>query len=129
MEIESLLAQVNLLLDQYNPCKYCTYDIIHKNPISFKVVFALGASLVLLILAFLLVGIPSKYAHPHSSINGVSVLETLWIAAHSRTIRDHMADIEEPSLDNLRKAGMFTIRLGDVYASRSLVSESEAFLE
>ncbi|KAF8123873.1 hypothetical protein EV363DRAFT_1178868, partial [Boletus edulis] len=93
------------------------------------VVFASGASLVLLILAFLLVGIPAKDAHPCSSINGVSVLETLWIAAHSRTIREHMADIEEPSLDNLRKAGMFTIRLGDVHASRSLVSESEAFLE
>ncbi|KAF8123885.1 hypothetical protein EV363DRAFT_1545912, partial [Boletus edulis] len=93
------------------------------------VVFASGASLVLLILAFLLAGIPAKYAHPHSSINGVSMLETLWIAAHSRTIREHMADIEEPSLDNLRKAGMFTIRLGDVHASQSLVSESEAFLE
>ncbi|KAF8132764.1 hypothetical protein EV363DRAFT_1416435 [Boletus edulis] len=93
------------------------------------VVFASGASLVLLILAFLLAGIPAKYAHPRSSINGVSVLETLWIAAHSRTIREHMADIEEPSLDNLRKAGMFTIRLGDVHASRGLVSESEAFLE
>ncbi|KAF8431895.1 hypothetical protein L210DRAFT_3633500 [Boletus edulis BED1] len=93
------------------------------------VVFASGASLVLLVLAFLLAGIPAKYAHPHSSINGVSMLETLWIAAHSRTIREHMADIEEPSLDNLRKAGMFTIRLGDVHASRSLVSESEAFLE
>ncbi|KAG6370639.1 hypothetical protein JVT61DRAFT_11273 [Boletus reticuloceps] len=129
INFKALLAQVNLLLDQYNPCKCCTYGIIHKYLIFFKVVFASGASLVLLILAFLLVGIPSKYAHPHSSINGVSVLETLWIALHSRTIREHMADIEEPSLDNLRKAGMFTIRLGDVYASRSLVSESEAFLE
>ncbi|KAF8436201.1 hypothetical protein L210DRAFT_2473492 [Boletus edulis BED1] len=45
------------------------------------VAFASGASLVLSILAFLLAGIPAKYAHPRSSINGVSVLETLWIAA------------------------------------------------
>ena len=74
---------------------------------------------------------PQRLACPRPSINGVSILETLWVAVHSRTIREHMADVEEPSLDNLRKAGMFTIRLGDIYASRVLVpdSESEAFLE
>ncbi|KAF8132803.1 hypothetical protein EV363DRAFT_1259252 [Boletus edulis] len=93
------------------------------------VIFASGASLVLLILGFLLVGMPPRFARHRPSINGVSVLETLWIAAHSRTICEHMADIEQPSLDNLRKAGMFTIRLGDIYASRVMVPESEAFLE
>ena len=86
---------------------------------------------MLFILAFFFVGMPQRLACPRPSINGVSILETLWVAVHSRTIREHMADVEEPSLDNLRKAGMFTIRLGDIYASRVLVpdSESEAFLE
>ncbi|KAG6370612.1 hypothetical protein JVT61DRAFT_11231 [Boletus reticuloceps] len=72
---------------------------------------------------------PPRFARHRPSIKGVSVLEMLWIAAHSQTICEHMADIEEPSLDNLRKAGMFTIRLGDIYASRVMVPESEAFLE
>ena len=72
---------------------------------------------------------PLRHAFTHPSINGVSVLETLWISVHSQTIYEHMADIEEPSLDNLRKAGMFTIRLGDIHASRVLAPESEAFLE
>ena len=91
--------------------------------------FASGASLVLFLLAFLIVGMPLRHAFTHPSINGVSVLETLWISVHSQTIYEHMADIEEPSLDNLRKAGMFTIRLGDIHASRVLAPESEAFLE
>ena len=86
---------------------------------------------MLFVLVFFFVGMPLRHAYPRPSIDGVSVLETLWVAAHSRTIREHMADVEEPSLDNLRKAGMFTIRLGDIYASRVLApdSESEAFLE
>ena len=93
--------------------------------------FASGASLVLLVLVFFFVGMPPRRAYTRPSINGVSVLETLWVAVHSRIIREHMADIEEPSLDNLRKAGMFMIHLGDIYASRVLApdSESEAFLE
>ena len=91
--------------------------------------FASGASLVLFLLAFLFVGMPPRRAFARPSINGISVLETLWISAHSQTIHEHIADIEEPSLDNLRKAGMFTIRLGDIHASRVLAPESEAFLE
>ena len=48
---------------------------------------------------------------------------------YSQAINEHIADIEEPSLDNLKKAGMFTICLGDILASQVLASESEAFLE
>ncbi|KAF8557197.1 hypothetical protein OG21DRAFT_1505629 [Imleria badia] len=93
------------------------------------VVFASGASLVLSLLALFFVGMPSRPTFTHPSINGVSVLEILWVSAHSRTIQVHIADIEEPSLDNLRKAGMFRIRLGDIHASQVLAPESEAFLE
>ena len=72
---------------------------------------------------------PSRSVLARPDINGVSVLETMWVAVHSRTIREHMADVEEPSLDNLRKAGMFMICLGDVHRSRVLAPESEAILE
>ena len=132
MEVEcehQFFAQEEFSLDQYSSCEYCIYAISDKYPISFKVVFASGASLLLFILAFFLVGMPPRPACARPSINGVSVLETLWVAVHSRAIREHMADIEKPSLDNLRKAGMFMICLGDIYASRVLGPESEAFLE
>ena len=91
--------------------------------------FASGASLGLFLLAFLFVGMPLRHAFTHPSINGVGVLEILWISTHSQIIHEHMADIEEPSLNNLRKEGMFTICLGDIHASQVLASESEAFLE
>ena len=84
---------------------------------------------MLLVLAFVLVGMPSRSVYARPDINGVSVLETMWVAVHSRAIREHMADVEEPSTDNLRKAGMFMIRLGDVHSSRVLAPESEAILE
>ncbi|KIK97346.1 hypothetical protein PAXRUDRAFT_825026 [Paxillus rubicundulus Ve08.2h10] len=41
-----------------------------------------------------------------ASVSGVSVLETLWIAAHSQTLYGQMADTVDTSLDNLRAAGM-----------------------
>ena len=86
---------------------------------------------MLLLLAFCFIGMPPRLPSTHPSINGVSVLETLWIAVHSQLIHEHMADVKEPSLDNLRKAGMFAICLGDIYASRALAlaSENEALLE
>ena len=86
---------------------------------------------MLLLLAFCFIGMPPRLPFTHPSINGVSVLETLWIAVHSQLIHEHMADVKEPSLDNLRKAGMFAICLGDIYASRALAlaSENEALLE
>ncbi|KAF8557204.1 hypothetical protein OG21DRAFT_379431 [Imleria badia] len=93
------------------------------------VAFASGASLSLFILAFFFVGMPPKAACPSQSINGLSVLETLWVAVQSQTIHEHMTDMEKPSLDNLRKAGMFMIQLGDIHASPVIVPKSEASLE
>ena len=84
---------------------------------------------MLLVLAFVLVGMPPRYAYARPDIDGVSVLETMWVAVHSRAIRERMADVEEPSSENLRKAGMFMIRLGDIHSSRVLAPESEAILE
>ena len=116
--------------DQHSSCEYHAHAItIEKNLTSFKVAFTSGASLVLFMLAFFFIGMPPRHAYAHPSISGVSTLETLWVAAHSQTIHEHMADVEVPSLDNLRKAGMFMICLGDIYASRVLAPESEAFLE
>ena len=96
---------------------------------SLEVVFTSAASLVLLVLVFIFVGLPPRYAYARSDINGVSVLESMWVAVHSSAIHEHMGDVEEPSLVNLRKAGMFMIHLGDIHASRVVAPESETLLE
>ena len=96
---------------------------------SFKVIFTSAASLVLLVLAFVFAGMPLRYAYAYPDINGVSVLETMWVAVHSWAIHEHMAKVKEPSLDNLRTAGMFMIHLGDIHASQVVAPESEALLE
>ncbi|KAF9218274.1 hypothetical protein BS17DRAFT_836668 [Gyrodon lividus] len=75
--------------------------------------------LVLFVMEFFLVGRPSRRS---ASVSGVTVLETLWIAAHSETLYERMADIDDASLDNLRAAGMFGIRIADVKAERSIPS-------
>ncbi|KAF9218205.1 hypothetical protein BS17DRAFT_260702 [Gyrodon lividus] len=75
--------------------------------------------LVLFVMEFFLVGRPSRRS---ASVSGVTVLETLWIAAHSETLYERMADIDDASLDNLRAAGMFGVRIADVKAERSIPS-------
>ncbi|KIK92696.1 hypothetical protein PAXRUDRAFT_13082 [Paxillus rubicundulus Ve08.2h10] len=80
------------------------------------VLFASTASLVLFVIVFFLVGRPSRRC---TSVSGVSVLEALWIAAHSQVLHERMADIDDASLDNLRAAGMFGICIADVQVERS----------
>ncbi|KAG8217909.1 hypothetical protein J3R82DRAFT_6075 [Butyriboletus roseoflavus] len=93
------------------------------------VVFASTASLILFILVFFLIRIPSKLAHHGSSITGLSVLETLWIAAHSQTLCENITVVNDPSLDHLRRVGMFKVCLGSIRGSQSDEAESETFLE
>ena len=66
---------------------------------------------------------------PCPNITGLSVLEIIWIVAHSETLRGRMANVNNASLDNLRKVGMFELCLGDIRGSRVLEGEREAFLE
>ncbi|KIJ20555.1 hypothetical protein PAXINDRAFT_95643 [Paxillus involutus ATCC 200175] len=78
------------------------------------VLFASTASFLLFVIGFLLVGRPSR--RRCMSVSGVSVLETLWIAAHSRALYERLADVDDASPDNLRAAGMFGICIADVKA-------------
>lgn len=75
------------------------------------------------------IGVPSRVMRPRASVTGISVLETLWVAGHSWTLREHMKEVDEPSLDNLRKAGMIQICIGDIRGTQAVGSEGEAFLE
>ena len=84
-------------------------------------------------LAFSLIRIPSKSRLPQHasglSITGLSVLEILWIAAHSQTLHENMANVNNPSLDHLRRVGMFKVCLGNIQNSQAEEAESEPFLE
>ena len=60
------------------------------------------------------IGVPSRTMQPRVSIAGISVLETLWIAAHSWSLCERMAEVDDPSLGNLRKAGKFQTRFGNI---------------
>jgi hypothetical protein len=59
-------------------------------------------------------------------VSGVSVLETLWIAAHSQALYERLADVDDASLDNLRAAGMFGICIADVKAEHSKPSHQDS---
>ncbi|KAF8126278.1 hypothetical protein EV363DRAFT_1224592 [Boletus edulis] len=94
------------------------------------VILASVASLVLFIMVIWLTEVPSRIPHPSASITGISVLEILWVVSHSQTLHEHMIEIEDPSLDNLRQAGMFQISLGEIHGPQAIVSESvEGLLE
>ena len=63
------------------------------------------------------------------NVTGLSVLETIWMVAHSERLREHMADVDNASLDHLQKVCMFEICLGDIRGSQAQEGEREAFLE
>ena len=52
-------------------------------------------------------------------IEGVSVLEMLWIGAHVHNLRERFTIVEYPSSEMLRSTGMFDICLTNVKGSDS----------
>lgn len=66
--------------------------------------------MTLFLLLFYIVGVSSPRSLPVSSLG---VLETLWLESHSQRIHDRMLEVDDPSLDNLRRAGMFRVCLAD----------------
>lgn len=48
----------------------------------------------------------------NSAVDTVGILQMSWLLHDRREFQDVLAHIEEPSVDNLRKAGMFELRVG-----------------
>ena len=46
-------------------------------------------------------------------ISELGVLETLWLEAHSEVLHERMLQVEDPTMNNLRVAGMFEVCLAD----------------
>ena len=68
------------------------------------------ASVILFILAFYMVGVGSSTP---SVITELGVLEALWLEAHSEVLHERMLQVEDPTVHNLRVAGMFDVCLAD----------------
>ncbi|KAF8552335.1 hypothetical protein OG21DRAFT_151999 [Imleria badia] len=84
--------------------------------------FATGASVALFLLLFYLVGVTS----PRSvAVSSLGVLETLWLESHSQRIHERMVEVDDPSLDNLRRVGMFKVCLADELGARKESDEQE----
>ncbi|KAF8546560.1 hypothetical protein OG21DRAFT_1607730 [Imleria badia] len=75
-----------------------------------KVVIASVASVLLFILAFYMIGVGSWTP---SAITELGVLEALWLEAHSEVLHERMLQVEDPTVYNLRVAGMFDVCLAD----------------
>ena len=116
--------------DQYTSSEqYKSNTIVDRDLSPQEVGFATASSLILFISVFFFVGVPScsTLLKPQPSITGMSVLETLWVTAHSWTVHEHMKEVNDPTLDNLCKAGMFEICLGDLHSSQSVgLSEADS---
>ncbi|KAH7908560.1 hypothetical protein BJ138DRAFT_1115739 [Hygrophoropsis aurantiaca] len=76
--------------------------------------FALGASVILLVLAIQMTHIGSEHPHKAHAVNSAGVLELVWLASRSPALRDGVGEVEHPNIDELRAAGMFNVVLADV---------------
>ncbi|KAF8415262.1 hypothetical protein L210DRAFT_3637385, partial [Boletus edulis BED1] len=61
-------------------------------------------------------------------ISGTSMLESLWLEAHSEALHSRLNTIEDPRSDMSKAAGMFDVALGDIGHS-SLTTKVEANLD
>ena len=58
-----------------------------------------------------MLGVPSKPAQDFPSVKGTSVLEMLWVGAHTHSVRKRLKAIGRPSAEKLRSGGMFDVNL------------------
>ncbi|KAF8186112.1 hypothetical protein K438DRAFT_1836054 [Mycena galopus ATCC 62051] len=70
----------------------------------------LGASILLLILVFVF---SMGHRSPIPYLNSMGFLQTIWVFEHHPELSDILEQVEAPTDDNLREAGMVTVRLLD----------------
>lgn len=58
-----------------------------------------------------MLGLPSKPAQAIPLVEGTSVLEMLWVGAHTSSLRERLKAIVRPSPKKLRSGGMFDVYL------------------
>lgn len=61
------------------------------------------------------------------AVSSFGVLETLWLGFHSQVLYDRMLEIDDPSLDNLRRAGTLKVCIADELAATEEKDERDAY--
>ncbi|KAH7925717.1 hypothetical protein BV22DRAFT_410219 [Leucogyrophana mollusca] len=77
--------------------------------------FGLGASIILFILVFLmaLVHNPGGISSADKpAVGSAGILQLIWLSSRHSQVRERIAEVENPSDDNLRRAGLFKASLG-----------------
>jgi hypothetical protein len=73
-----------------------------------QVVVGLATSVILLVLA---VGLAGRSGANISAVDSVGILQLIWLLRGNSGIQERIAQVEQPSVHNLRAAGMFPVRM------------------
>ncbi|EIW82819.1 hypothetical protein CONPUDRAFT_151876 [Coniophora puteana RWD-64-598 SS2] len=86
--------------------------------------FAFFASLIMLVLAVYIAGVRT---HDDPAVRGAGILEMLWLADRLPPLRQRLDGVAEPTVDNLRAAGMFEVCLAEKFREASgVVAKGES---
>ena len=80
-------------------------------------------------MVYLMLGVPSKITRGRPLVEGATVLEMLWIGAHSRSLRKRLQAISLPSSEMLRSGGMFDINVVQDYGNDEGRRSEESLLD
>lgn len=100
--------------DSHNSCMSSSGWQIHPRHFSQQVVFTSSASLVLFIVVYFILGLPSKIPESHPVVEGTTILEMLWVGSHMSDVRRRLQAIGHPSPEELRSGRLFDVNLMEV---------------
>ncbi|KAJ7085072.1 hypothetical protein C8R44DRAFT_903058 [Mycena epipterygia] len=81
---------------------------LDMNPVA--VSLGLGASCLLLLLA---IAFSAGTQNPKTSLNGLGLLQIIWVLHHHPYLSDILEHVEDPTDYNLREAGLVKLRMSD----------------
>ena len=82
-----------------------------------QLVAGFGASIILLVTAFILIRRLPGVAQ--AGVDGTGILPSMWMAYKRPELQDRFLEVAEPTTDNLREVGMVEIQLADERHVRS----------
>ena len=84
----------------------------------------LGASCVLLITALFLIQ-RGRLSETRLMLESTGLLQLTWLIGQEPTIAERIAEVEEPTQDQLRRAGMFDVQMSYAVQRRKTKSSAE----
>jgi hypothetical protein len=86
------------------------------------VIIGLSVSVVLLLMAIIVVREPGKSTLT-SELSMVGILQFMWLLGVGSEVQTRIAEVENPTMDNLREAAMFEVRLDNLTQRRQRIEE------